>query len=96
LFTTQEVLQHRDIVTRTSWNTTTGQLFWASLEILFLELGCGKRIQDIPHDWVQEVATNFLIKSMLLFLLEHNLDLQHDIMFPLIPLNDEPIMTGLL
>jgi hypothetical protein len=79
LHTTQEILRLKDLLSHTDRNTTMGNLYRTSLEILIIELGMGTDLSSIPPQTMASIATNSLIKSSILFLLKQNIDLIHDI-----------------
>jgi hypothetical protein len=79
LHATQEISRLRDIINHTYRRSTTGQLYRLSLETLFLELGLGTDLSEVPKDALQLLAANLLVKSTCEFLLQHNLELIHDI-----------------
>lgn len=77
--TVQEICRLKDMLSHTYRNTTKGNLYRTSLELLFLETGMGHDLKRIPQDVVHHLATDSLVKSTCQFLLTHQLDLRHDI-----------------
>lgn len=68
IHTTQELLRLQDIITHIFQQTNTGQLYRISWELLFIELGMGTDLDQIPFDIIQTLATSSLVKSTCLFI----------------------------
>jgi hypothetical protein len=79
LHTTQEILRLKDLLCHVDHHTTMGNLYRTSLEVMIIEMGMGTDLYSIDPTIVDFLATDSLIKSSLLFLLKHNIELKHDI-----------------
>jgi hypothetical protein len=63
----REITRIKDLVQHTWENTLTGQLYRASFELFFIEVGIGPNVLDIPPQ-VMFLATDSLICSTVFFL----------------------------
>ncbi len=84
--TTQEICRLKDIISHVSQRTNTGILYRNTLELLILELGMGTVLHLIKEEVLSLLATDSLIKSTVQFLLQHGIELHHDII--LLPLRE--------
>jgi hypothetical protein len=95
-YTIQEISQLKDIINHTYHCSTTGQLYRSSFELFFLEMGLGTDISTIPKEVIQLLATNTLVKSTCQFLLQHDLELHHDIAMHPLREQDRSLMEAFL
>jgi hypothetical protein len=79
LYTMQEIIRLKDIISHTHNYTTTGQLYHTSCELMILEKGMETEVFSMPYVKIQVQATNSLIKSSLEFCSTYDLQLKHDI-----------------
>jgi hypothetical protein len=79
LYTCQEIYRLKDMLQHTFRNTCTGNLYRASLELLYIELGVTMELHDIPYQQMAALATDSLVKSTWHFLHTYGLKLTHDI-----------------
>jgi hypothetical protein len=63
LFTTQEILRLKDILSHVYQRTMMGKLYKNSLELLIIEMGLGMDLKAIPQDVLITLTTDTLIKS---------------------------------
>ncbi len=91
--TVQEICRLKDMLSHTYRNTTTGNLYRTSLELLFLETGMGHDLKRIPQGVIHHLATDSLVKSTCQFLLTQ-LDLRHDIKVRPIRIYDQALMSA--
>jgi len=75
LFTLQEVVQLRDIVSHVYECTLTGQLNRTSFEIFLLEIGLDFNYSRITEPLIQLLTMNCLTKSSILFLKRYGITL---------------------
>jgi hypothetical protein len=92
LHTTQEIYRLKDLLSHVYRRTNLGKLYRNRLENMILEVGMGTDILRINPQAIHLLATDTLIKSTCLFLLQHNLELKHDISMPLLRHGDQIIM----
>jgi hypothetical protein len=96
LYTLQETARLNDILNHTHCGTTTSNLYVTSFELLFIELGLGTDILQIPSTYITNIASDSLVKSTCLFLHQYNLDLHHTICYPPNRINDLCLMSTFL
>jgi hypothetical protein len=88
LHTVQEVAWIKSLISHVHKGTLTGRLYCTSLEAFLVELGLGFSLFKLPFKLVEECAISTLIKSTTLFLIDHQIDLRHDISVPVPREND--------
>jgi hypothetical protein len=84
LHTTQELYRLKDLLSHEYRHTNTGKLYRNTLENMILEVGIGTDILRITPLAIHLLATDTLIKSTCLFLLQYNLELKYDISMPIL------------
>jgi hypothetical protein len=79
LYTIQEISRLKDMMSHTFKNTTTGNLYRTSMELLIIELGMGTDFSITPYHLFSCLVTQSLVKSSWKFLYEERIQLKHDI-----------------
>jgi len=75
LFTMQEIARVKDIIYHTANETTTGDLYTASIELLYIELGSFLQLKATPFATWGHLTTTSLVKSTWEFLDTYSLSL---------------------
>jgi hypothetical protein len=96
LHTIQEISRIKDITLHTHSSTTTGALYRSSFKLSIIELGRGTDIHRLPTPYIELILTNSLVKSTIIFLQEHEIQLHHSIRYPYQQINDRSIMDVLV
>jgi hypothetical protein len=94
LHTMQEIAHGKDLLWHTNANTLMGILYHTSFEIGLIEIGFGTCILDIPEDAIQ-LSTQTLIRDVITFLRQYNIDLHHDVSFSFPQEGNQLIMAAL-
>jgi hypothetical protein len=79
LYTIQEILRLKDMIQNNFRKTMRGDLYQASLELLYTELGVTNDLHNIPFEKMAPLATDSLVKSTWYFLYTNGLCLHHDL-----------------
>jgi hypothetical protein len=95
LYTLQGACRIKDIIQHAWANTLTGQLYQASFEFFFIDVGMGPRILDLPTN-ILFLATDSLVLASVHFLQEYQLHLHHGIVIQPQQMFDELIMCQLV
>lgn len=97
LFVIQEIARVHDIIYHTFNDTLSGRLYQASLELFFIKLGIQPTTLRLQHyAIIDQLITPSLVKSTMLFLLQHNISLKHPARFLANRDGDQLIMEALL
>ncbi len=94
LHSTQEIYRLKDLLSHVYRHTNMCKLYRNTLENMILEVGMGTDILQLNPQVIQLLATDTLIKSTCLFLLQHNIELKHDISMPPLRNGDQIIMKA--
>jgi len=82
IHTVQEIARLKSLISHVHKDTLTGRLYRTSLEAFLLELGVGFTLSTLPEALVTSHTTSTLVKSTVLFLIDHQIELRHDIAAP--------------
>jgi hypothetical protein len=93
LHTTQEIHRLKDLICHIDRRTAMGSLYRTSFEVMLIELGMGTDLSSMEPTTMSFLATDSLIKSSLLFLGKHNIELMHDISLPPLCTADKILMN---
>jgi hypothetical protein len=96
LHTTQEIHRLKDLLCHVDHCTTMGSLYRTSFEVMLIELGMGTDLTSMETTTMSFLATDSLIKSSLLFLRKHNIELRHDISLPFLRSADKILMNSFI